>query len=54
MTEQSKQVTYWADKAREHYLKAWRGLDARAEYRQIVAVKLAALGVDAKTEGAGK
>lgn len=42
------------DKAREHYLKAWRGLDVRAEYRQIVEVKLAALGVNPKTEGAAK
>lgn len=42
------------DKAREQYLKAWRGLDARADYRQIVAVKLAALGVDPKAQGAGK
>ena len=43
-----------ADKAREQYLKAWRGLDTRSEYRQIVAVKLAALGVDPKAEGTGK
>jgi len=43
-----------ADKAREQYLKAWRGLDTRSEYRQIVAVKLAALGVDPKVEGSGK
>ena len=43
-----------SDKAREHYLKAWRGLDERAEYRQIVAVKLAALGVNPKAEGVGK
>ena len=43
-----------ADKAREHYLQAWRGLDARAEYRQVVEVKLAALGVNPKTEGAAK
>jgi predicted negative regulator of RcsB-dependent stress response len=42
------------DKAREHYQKAWNGLDARADYRQIVAVKLASLGVDAKTAGASK
>jgi predicted negative regulator of RcsB-dependent stress response len=42
------------DKAREQYQKAWNGLDARADYRQIVAVKLAALGVDAKTAGASK
>ena len=43
-----------ADKAREHYLKAWNGLDTRADYRQIVAVKLAALGVDPKAAGASK
>ncbi len=42
------------DKAREQYQKAWNGLDARADYRQIVAVKLAALGVDAKAVGASK
>jgi predicted negative regulator of RcsB-dependent stress response len=42
------------DKAREQYLKAWRGLDARAEYRQMVAVKLAALGVDPTAQGASK
>jgi predicted negative regulator of RcsB-dependent stress response len=42
------------DKAREQYQKAWNGLDDRAEYRQIVAVKLASLGVDAKAAGAGK
>lgn len=42
------------DKARQQYQKAWNGLDDRAEYRQIVAVKLAALGVDAKAAGASK
>jgi predicted negative regulator of RcsB-dependent stress response len=42
------------DKAREQYLKAWRGLDARAEYRQVIEVKLAALGVNPKTEGGAK
>jgi predicted negative regulator of RcsB-dependent stress response len=42
------------DKAREQYLKAWNGLDARAVYRHMVAVKLAALGVDPKAAGASK
>jgi predicted negative regulator of RcsB-dependent stress response len=42
------------DKAREQYLKAWNGLDARADYRHMVAVKLAALGVDPKAAGASK
>ena len=42
------------DKAREQYLKAWNGMDARADYRQIVAVKLATLGVDPKATGAAK
>jgi predicted negative regulator of RcsB-dependent stress response len=42
------------DKAREQYQKAWNGLDARADYRQIVAVKLATLGVDAKAAGGSK
>jgi predicted negative regulator of RcsB-dependent stress response len=32
--------------AKAEYIKAWEGLDARAEYRQLVAVKLTALGVD--------
>ncbi len=29
-----------------HYQKAWKGFDANAEYRRLVAVKLAALGAD--------
>lgn len=41
------------EKAKEQYLKAWRGLEERAEYRQILGVKLASLGVDPKSaEGA--
>lgn len=32
--------------ARQQYEAAWRGLPARDEYRQLVAVKLAAVGVD--------
>ncbi len=35
-----------ADAAKQQYLKAWRGLDPQAEYRRLVAVKLAALGAD--------
>lgn len=34
------------EEARAQYEAAWRGLGERAEYRQLVAVKLAALGVD--------
>ena len=29
-----------------HYQQAWKGFDANAEYRRLVAVKLAALGAD--------
>ncbi len=32
--------------ATEHYKKAWDGLEPNAEYRRLVAVKLAALGAD--------
>lgn len=32
--------------ARDEYLKAWRGLDERAEYRRVVEIKLNAMGVD--------
>ncbi len=34
--------------AKAEYLKAWRTLDERAEYRRLVEVKLTALGVDPK------
>ena len=30
----------------QNYQKAWKGFDANAEYRRLVAVKLAALGAD--------
>lgn len=30
----------------QHYQKAWKGLEPNAEYRRLVAVKLAALGAD--------
>ena len=38
--------------AKAQYLKAWGGLDERAEYRKLVEVKLAALGVDPKPAAA--
>lgn len=38
--------------AKADYEKAWRGLDARSDYRRLVEVKLAALGVDARQLGA--
>ena len=38
--------------ARAEYLKAWRALDERAEYRRLVEVKLTALGVDPKADAA--
>ena len=34
--------------ARAEYLKAYQGLDERAEYRRLVEIKLNALGVDPK------
>lgn len=37
------------DEARAEYRKAYTSLDAGADYRQVVSIKLAALGVDAKT-----
>lgn len=35
-----------ADEAKAEYQKAWDGMNERTEYRQLVQVKLAALGVD--------
>jgi len=35
-----------ADEARQQYEAAWRGFGERADYRQLVGIKLAALGVD--------
>lgn len=37
------------DQARAEYTKAWKGLEADAEYRGLVEVKLTALGVDVAT-----
>ena len=38
--------------AKAQYLKAWGGLDERAEYRRLIEVKLTALGVDPKASAA--
>lgn len=35
------------DEARQHYETAWRGFGQRVEYRNLVEIKLASLGVDA-------
>ena len=36
----------WSADAVKQYQKAWKGLEPSAEYRRLVAVKLAALGAD--------
>ena len=38
-----------ADEAKAQYQNAWRALGGRTEYRRLVEVKLAALGVDIST-----
>jgi predicted negative regulator of RcsB-dependent stress response len=38
--------------AKAQYLKAWEGLDERADYRKLVEVKLTALGVDPRPAAA--
>ncbi|MDB5945847.1 MAG: hypothetical protein JWQ33_873 [Ramlibacter sp.] len=38
--------------AKAEYLKAWRALDDRVEYRRLVEVKLTAMGVDPKAGAA--
>jgi predicted negative regulator of RcsB-dependent stress response len=40
--------------ARTEYLKAWRAIDERVEYRRLVEVKLTALGVDPKADASTK
>jgi predicted negative regulator of RcsB-dependent stress response len=42
-----------ADKAVAEYRKAWEGMDKTNEYRQLIAVKLAALGVVVETPSEG-
>lgn len=39
------------EEAKTQYQAAWRALGAQTEYRQLVEVKLASLGVDASTLG---
>lgn len=40
--------------AKAEYLKAWQGLDERAEYRRLVEIKLNALGVDPQAKKAAQ
>ncbi|MES2633781.1 MAG: tetratricopeptide repeat protein [Pseudomonadota bacterium] len=37
------------DEAKSEYVKAYKGVDERTEYKRLLAVKLGALGVDATT-----
>jgi predicted negative regulator of RcsB-dependent stress response len=39
------------EEAKEQFLKAWRGMDARTDYRRLVEVKLSSLGVDVSALG---
>ena len=41
------------DTSKDHYLRAWKALDARAPYRKYVEAKLNALGVDPSVESSG-
>ncbi|QCB45256.1 tetratricopeptide repeat protein [Hydrogenophaga sp. PAMC20947] len=41
------------DAAKDQYLVAWKAMGDRVEYRQLVEVKLASLGVEASTLSAG-
>jgi predicted negative regulator of RcsB-dependent stress response len=38
----------------KHYQDAWKGLEPNAEYRRLVAVKLAALGADPEENAASE
>lgn len=42
------------EEAKAEYRKAWDGMNGRTEYRQLVQVKLASLGVDATDKSADK
>ena len=42
-----------ADKAKTEYQKAWDTMDKNSEYRRLLAVKLASLGVEVADEPAG-
>jgi predicted negative regulator of RcsB-dependent stress response len=39
-----------AEEARALYLQAWKSMPERVEYRQLIEVKLASLGVDVSTQ----
>ncbi len=39
------------DEAKSYFLKAWKGLEETNEYRRLVEIKLAALGVNPKESG---
>ena len=39
------------DEAKTYFLKAWKGLEETNEYRRLVEIKLAALGVNPKESG---
>ena len=43
-----------AEQAKTHYLAAWTAMDERADYRQVLDMKLAALGVKPSAQGAAK
>jgi hypothetical protein len=38
------------DEAKAQYLVAWRGLGDQSEYRRLVEIKLASLGVDVSAQ----
>jgi predicted negative regulator of RcsB-dependent stress response len=42
------------DQAKTYFLTAWKAMDVQSDYRQILDMKLAALGVDPKLESASK
>jgi predicted negative regulator of RcsB-dependent stress response len=37
--------------AKNYFVKAWKGLDEANEYRRLIEIKLAALGVNPKESG---
>ena len=39
------------DDAKTHFLAAWKGMEETNEYRRLIEIKLAALGVNPKESG---
>jgi hypothetical protein len=39
------------DEAKTHFLAAWKGMEETNEYRRLIEIKLAALGVNPKESG---